>query len=832
MSSVVQETPISTLRACSLMSNETIPPDLFNACFISIWVKLNEKEQNDIIKYLELALKNSHVPETIKIILNLAEFIERCDVGYFLPLDYRLLAEKAFQVKAYAKALHYVEEQFHAVMATPLNAGNLSGLYTGVGGVSGAGGGASVSSKTMSSNMSNMTPQQQQQTLVYLLEQLVTLNHELQRTEAAMGVLDFASKYLKTLDTQTKVKERWYEKLHQWQKALTIYERELTAEQPILGLPGASSVFQVSEPSRLTESRLELLMGRMRCLNGLGEWQRLNSSCSNLLEVLNKIDSSNLVGLSHSTSNMDNLSAINRAISIQPLNMSSNESNQNSLNLLQLNTAQMTQLKEKVAEMGAAACWGLGDWDKMRNYVKSLPENTYDGSLYRSILALTTSPKDIDFSSKKNASALIEQTRDLLDTDLTSMATQSYERSYQGIIEAQVLTELEEIITYKNLPGKRDWLVETWWKRLQGCERSLEYWHRLLLVRSIVLPKEKDIKPWLKFSSLCQKTGHLGLAQQILSSILTNEEMSLESNGSNVLSTSRDYEICKYAHLKFLYANGNKREAYDKLEEFVTKNLQEQLNQYRQFQQYHQQQMNMAAGGQMPGSMPNLNPQQQQFPASFQMLNPRDLLKRKSELETQLAKCYLKLGQWKYDLDGFKENTISDIIKSYENAKENNQKSYKAWQAWAYANYEALQIYKNNNNQNQPGTPESLQLKNNYVKRAIKGFFTCIKLSSESNQEANSLQDTLRLLTLWFDYCNSSDVYDVLNEGIKNTPMEIWLQVIPQLIARIDTNKQFVARLIHSLLMDFGRVHPQALVYRLILASKCSSNSTGYYLII
>ena len=56
--------------------------------------------------------------------------------------------------------------------------------------------------------------------------------------------------------------------------------------------------------------------------------------------------------------------------------------------------------------------------------------------------------------------------------------------------------------------------------------------------------------------------------------------------------------------------------------------------------------------------------------------------------------------------------------------------------------------------------------------------------------------------------------------------MEIWLQVIPQLIARIDTNKQFVARLIHNLLIEFGRVHPQALVYRLILASKCSPNTT------
>jgi FKBP12-rapamycin complex-associated protein len=55
--------------------------------------------------------------------------------------------------------------------------------------------------------------------------------------------------------------------------------------------------------------------------------------------------------------------------------------------------------------------------------------------------------------------------------------------------------------------------------------------------------------------------------------------------------------------------------------------------------------------------------------------------------------------------------------------------------------------------------------------------------------------------------------------------MEIWLQVIPQLIARIDTNKQYVAKLIRNLLVDLGKVHPQALVYRLILACNTSSSA-------
>ena len=49
------------------------------------------------------------------------------------------------------------------------------------------------------------------------------------------------------------------------------------------------------------------------------------------------------------------------------------------------------------------------------------------------------------------------------------------------------------------------------------------------------------------------------------------------------------------------------------------------------------------------------------------------------------------------------------------------------------------------------------------------------------------------------------------------------LQVIPQLIARIDTPRQLVGRLISQLLMDIGKAHPQALVYPLTVAAKSNT---------
>merc|ERR1719411_1146446 len=101
---------------------------------------------------------------------------------------------------------------------------------------------------------------------------------------------------------------------------------------------------------------------------------------------------------------------------------------------------------------------------------------------------------------------------------------------------------------------------------------------------------------------------------------------------------------------------------------------------------------------------------------------------------------------------------------------------------------------------------------------ALQGFVRSIALSSGS-----SLQDTLRLLTLMFDYGQYNDMYEALNEGLRTIDINTWLQVIPQLIARIDTHRPKVSRLIQQLLTDVGKHHPQALIYPLTVASKSST---------
>jgi FKBP12-rapamycin complex-associated protein len=307
---------------------------------------------------------------------------------------------------------------------------------------------------------------------------------------------------------------------------------------------------------------------------------------------------------------------------------------------------------------------------------------------------------------------------------------------------------------------------------------------------------------------------------------------------SNADNGNNDYRQCKYAFFKYTWASGAKRDSYDQLNSFVGQNLKFEHDKHVKIMQNITLMQN--SGSSVSSNYP--------IPA-----NIREFNERYDELNILLSKCYLKLGLWQHELDGFGENTINQILSYYQHAIDHNKGWYKAWNAWAYANFEAIQFYKKNTNTSSLLTRQlartqcssnlypltSIDSSSNvnntnsliqhnemrlqkYIKPAIQGYFNCIKLSSGTPlQETNCFQDTLRLLTLWFDYGNKNDIYETLVDGLNSTPMEIWLQVIPQLIARIDTNKQLVAKLIQKLLIDLGRVHPQALVYRLILASKC-----------
>ena len=79
----------------------------------------------------------------------------------------------------------------------------------------------------------------------------------------------------------------------------------------------------------------------------------------------------------------------------------------------------------------------------------------------------------------------------------------------KAMVNVQMLSELEEVIQYKLVSERREAIKTAWWNRLQGCQANVEEWHRILQVHSLILTPQEDMKTWLKYASLCRKSGQL-----------------------------------------------------------------------------------------------------------------------------------------------------------------------------------------------------------------------------------------------------------------------------------------------------------------------------------
>lgn len=677
---LLRESPQQALRACTALAT-VYPPlarALFNSAFVSCWTELYDQYQEELVRSIEVALTSPNIPpEILQVLLNLAEFMEHDDKA--LPIDVRTLGMYAGKCHAFAKALHYKELEFNAEQ-------NASAV-----------------------------------------EALISINNQLQQTDAAFGILRKAQGY-----NDVDLKETWFEKLQRWEEALTAYQKREKEEQP--------------NPS------IEVVMGKMRCLHALGEWDALSSIAQE-----------------------------------KWMNVSNEE-------------------RKWIAPLAAAAAWGMGQWELMDNYLSVMKQHSPDRSFFGAILS-------IHRNQFEEAQGHITKARDGLDTELSALLGESYTRAYSVIVRVQMLAELEEIITYKqhsNDLEKQDCMRQTWTKRLRGCQRNVEVWQRMLKVRALVITPQENADMYIKFASICRKAQRSGLAEKSLNSLLGSTGSVLSPESIDRMHEA-PYPV-QYAVYKFLWFVGYKDSALSSLKDFTTRLRNDYDDRTRALHNATANGTNGANG--MNGITNGVNGTHATFGAPAHQISQKDSAQM-AEWQMLLARCYLKQGDWQTfaHKGDWQPDHVQDILHSYHAATRHNSNWYKAWHAWALANFEVVTALTSGMENQSVNVPQNIVT--DHVVPAIKGFFKSIALSSTS-----SLQDTLRLLTLWFAHGGHQEVTANVTQGFTTVSVDTWLEVIPQLIARINQPNKLVKDSIHSLLCEVGRAHPQALVYALTVSMK------------
>lgn len=464
-------------------------------------------------------------------------------------------------------------------------------------------------------------------------------------------------------------------------------------------------------------------------------------------------------------------------------------------------------VRNVMAPLAAGAAWGLGQWDKIEQYISVMKPQSPNKEFFDAVLSLHRNNFD-------EAEKHIFNARDLLVTEISALINESYNRAYSVVVRSQIIAELEEIIKYKKLPlnsEKRIMIRNTWNKRLLGCQKNVDVWQRVLRVRSLVVKPKQDMQVWIKFANLCRKSGRMGLAQKALNSLLE------EGGDPEHPNTARAPPPVVYAQLKYLWATGSQKEALRHLIGFTSRMAHD---------------LGLDPSNMIAQSVPQNS-----------IIAPHHV----KDYTKLLARCFLKQGEWRISLQSnWRMENPDAILGSYLLATHFDDNWYKAWHNWALANFEVISmitsgpkdhsvnglrpstngVYKVENGMmgSDTFTPEGgsypIELIQRHVIPAIKGFFHSISLS-----EASSLQDTLRLLTLWFTFGGIPEAAQAMHEGFNMIKIGYWLEVLPQLIARIHQPNKVVSRSLLSLLSDFGKAHPQALVYPLTVAIKSESVS-------
>jgi FKBP12-rapamycin complex-associated protein len=361
----------------------------------------------------------------------------------------------------------------------------------------------------------------------------------------------------------------------------------------------------------------------------------------------------------------------------------------------------------------------------------------------------------------KEGLVLVDKTRYHLSTELGALLGESYSRAYRLIVQLQQLSELEEVVQYRYAPYSRR-------------EHILKTW------RTRLDGCQRNVEVWqqllsvrsLVLSPIEDCVTWLKFASLCRKSDRFNisRKVLLNLLGMDPLDLPIDqlpmfYPIVTYAWLKHIWAAGFQKEAFERL-----KLLALTLDQYPE------------------------------------------------EVDATIRrKCFLRLASWDLSLrtgDFSNKAAVSEVLQYLKRSTELEPSCYKAQHSLALFNYELISQIS------QTGSKLNSSHVEGYLLPAIEGFYSSIKLG-----ESRSLQDKLRLLNVMFRYGNIASAQGALERGFDTVSADTWLDVVPQLVARINTSKQSVGSLVFELLSRVAAEHPQALIYPLTVASKSSSSS-------
>ena len=697
-------------------------------------------------------------------------------------LELELLAEKAEKCQLYTKALHYRELVF--IDHLKREVGGLFGQYVD---------GYVVPFTPLRGNLDQGLAEKTWTGWVKHVTQIIRINQHLRNQHSAQGILTFAlGNFDRVLFTDglflPRVEASVYAELHQWDRAkeewLLILQRLDTERAQSIhnqgshqhshslsvvgNLPGSAS------PRPSSGKSVEFPWNGAES-NKLGQnsgdlWSSPTSISTNTTTA-----TPSLVQIASGYRNKTNYERIAVLHGLIKALRALGEWSE----VLQL-SKQISSEQTEVAEETARAAWMLQQWSDMQSATALMEPDNVQKHIHLAVLSVQT-------NDLKAAVLSIEDARRLIQPDVAALALESYSRAYPLIVKLQVLSELEEVISWKKRggienhePEELQSLLQRWKQRLQRTERRTRFWEESLAIRSMLVSPALQLECWLKFVSIAWKAAKPSLSENTLKMLLGITERPTSTlypsdlsgtqrrSGTGSLISITD----KLTHVNPLIETDNS----------IHPHLYCASCEYL----WNAGDRDLAA----------------QLLSTY--LNRLTLLPQAKEKYPKiLGKYYRRLGRWNQEqhVDSYwLQPHREEVMRCLRNATTFDETCWKNWHLWALMNHRVVRRSMIHDYRIIP-----------FVNQSSHGFMMAIQ-----RQSSSVMQDLLRLLGLWFAHGHIKQVETRMRQVLQGIATNNWLSVIPQIVARLSHSNKPIRALIHQLVVNLGKEHGQAIVYPLI----------------
>jgi len=806
---LIRQAPSALIRSCSPLATAYRPlaQGLFYSAFHCIWEELFASSYNELgedmplISGLETALQSRHSSKKAIVIplLRLAEFMDMQD--RHLSIDVRLLAVQAKNANMFAKCLYNRELEFAS---------------------------------------KNLPPS------IECIDSLISVNNQLGLPDSAVGMLQ----HLKTHFPHIAIQSAWLEKLRRWNDAQHSYEEEsLRFYEDFDQISGAEGrTFVARNESWMTSS-----LGKMRCLRALGEYEQLEESARQLREKIKATEDVDVDGY-NPWSYLEEVQRLGANASwmlgkwaVMEDFLEDEYDEEEAMDVV---------LDQNVSFYRAILAIHKRDYDRADDLIEDTRSKLAGGigallsekypRAYRAMVTmqmLAEMEEVVDYKRVVDKALMDMEAVKNSSAEISSLLGDSPSRSATPTRrpEASAETLAPGIV---DISAKKFNLILKWRGRLESAPPDIDSYRQILAVHTLVTEPTEDLDSWLELVTLCRKERMHSLCENILrklgaplpqrkTSDMGDMGIELEVPKEAVLGQGDQGDVTNdrvmLSTFEYWWSIGEKRRALDELSGYLrVRGVPDRLSSHTRRYSTHEATM-------------------------FRV------------------ECLLKRADWVRELNEGGDGDMREIFAPLVEARDLAGDRYSVWHAWAVANYDHLK--KTNAPNSQPpkdpqgipgvvefavpsfavpfevqGTPRkgyapkskrklasssgSASLLNilssqqvdsvtTYIVEAIRGFVKSIVLG-DGQPVADVLQDTLRLITLWFSYGTKKGVFHMLEMELEKISPDNWLAVVPQLIARIHIKSPEISGMLRKLLSKVATAHPQALVCPISVALNTS----------